>query len=112
MAVTMSDNDDYDSDNWGSETAEFPTWPDGGQQPQKETITHTSGDNAPPDKRELQTEAIVASFTPRAYQLEMLEESLRRNIIVAVSVVLKTKTFHYRGLTSTDGYRQRQDAYC
>jgi hypothetical protein len=31
-------------------------------------------------------ETLDASFSPRSYQLEMLEESLRHNIIVAVGV--------------------------
>ena len=41
----------------------------------------------PKGEEEARVEALVDSFMPRAYQLEMLEESLRRNIVVAVSAV-------------------------
>jgi hypothetical protein len=75
----MSDNDDYDSESSGAELEVRPT---------EETTIDLSGENAGLNgEGELRVKALVASSTPRAYQLEMLEESLRRNIIVAVSVV-------------------------
>lgn len=84
----MSEEDDCNSEDLSS-SAELPPQLDDKQQPHKETTIDLSGDDAAPGKADPQIEALTASFTPRAYQLEMLEESLRRNIIVAVSVAPK-----------------------
>jgi hypothetical protein len=82
----MSDNDYYDSESSGAELA--PQQLDDEVRPTEETTIDLSGENAGLNgEGELRVKALVASSTPRAYQLEMLEESLRRNIIVAVSVV-------------------------
>jgi hypothetical protein len=52
---------------------------------------------------------VVQISQPRAYQLELFEASMRRNVIVTVRMIL-------RGLSPTglpndilDGYRQRED---
>jgi hypothetical protein len=76
MIDTMSDDDG------GLESSSAELAPLDEVRPKEETTIDVSGEDA-----ELRVGALVASSTPRAYQLEMLEESLRRNIIVAVSVV-------------------------
>jgi hypothetical protein len=88
MTDAMSDEDDYDSESLSSSSgAEFAPRLEDEQRRHKETTIDLSGDDAAPGKSEPQIEALTASFSPRAYQLEMLEESLRRNVIVAVSAV-------------------------
>jgi hypothetical protein len=84
MTDAMSSDDGCDSDsNGGAELA--PQLDDKVQLHHEMTIDLSGEDKASNGKEESQIEALVASSTPRAYQLEMLEESLRRNIIVAVS---------------------------
>jgi len=64
-------------------------------------MSDTSGDSRSPNQ--------YGQYPARSYQLEMLEESLRTNIIVAVL----TASYYAFCLmvTKTDGYRERQDAY-
>ena len=45
-------------------------------------------------------------FKPRSYQLEMLEESMRRNIIVAVQL---SSSLNLKRLTHPDGNWVRKD---
>lgn len=49
-------------------------------------------------------------MTARAYQLEMLEESLKQNTIVAVCSVPNTTATWHADLGRADGHRERQDA--
>lgn len=46
-------------------------------------MAELSGENVA-DRKATGVSDIQSTFNPRAYQLEMLEESMRRNIIVAV----------------------------
>lgn len=87
MTNAMIDDDNCDSGSRSSTIEELPPQLDKEQLPYSETTIDLSGDDAALGNKEPQIEALIASFTPRAYQLEMLEESLRRNIIVAVSAV-------------------------
>ena len=45
-------------------------------------------------------------FKPRSYQLEMLEESMQRNIIVAVRL---SSSLNLQRLTHSDGHWVRKD---
>jgi len=76
----MSDNDDCDSESSGAELV--PQQLDDDVRTTEETTIDLSRENAGLNGEGVK--ALVASSTSRAYQLEMLEESLRRNIIVAV----------------------------
>jgi hypothetical protein len=49
----------------------------------------------------------LEQLRPRAYQLEMLEASLKENIIVAVSVPTDSKTL--RSDTTADGHWKREN---
>lgn len=84
--TTMSDDDDYDSESGGAELTPHHVHDE--VRPNEEMTIDLSGEDAVHNgKGEPRVEALAASSSPRAYQLEMLEESLRRNIIVAVSFV-------------------------
>jgi hypothetical protein len=98
MTDAMSSDDDCDSDSTGG--AELaPQLDDKVQSHHEMTIDLSGEDKASNGKEESQIEALVASSTPRAYQLEMLEESLRRNIIVAVSCLVQNVYMYYLDLT-------------
>jgi hypothetical protein len=85
MTSAMRDDNDCDSESSGAELG--PHQPDYEVRPEEVTV-NLSGENAvSKGEGEPLVEALAASSTPRAYQLEMLEESLRHNIIVVVSVV-------------------------
>lgn len=45
------------------------------------------------------------TYRPRGYQLEMLEESLRQNIIVAVSLLHNPSSGNLLTWNDTDGHR-------
>ena len=97
-------HEDSDSER-GSTLSE--NWVD--DQPRPEDITVEINDDIheePEPQASLET-----LFSPRAYQLEMLEESLRRNIIVAVKFFRVTKESARRSNTPTDGYGQRENAH-
>lgn len=48
---------------------------------------------------------------PRSYQQEMLEEAMKQNVIVAVSVSVNCSYNKPRTNSSQDGYRERQDPH-
>jgi hypothetical protein len=88
--VEMTDvDDDCDSQSKSSGAELSPQQLNDEVRQQEETTIDLSRDGVSRDDEELHVEALVASSTPRAYQLEMLEESLQHNIIVAVSVSLQ-----------------------
>ena len=95
---------EYDDSESGSASSECGS----DNQPHNEDITIEINGDVHMDSGP--QHALEATFSPRSYQLEMLEESLRRNIIVAVrlsAAVTYTRLFN----TSADGYWQRQNAY-
>lgn len=54
----------------------------------------------------------AAAYQPRNYQLEMLEASMKENIIVAVrSLIPYLKHQNGNDNNPLDGYRERQNAY-
>ena len=61
----------------------------------------TSPDQEPPT---------AVTMTARAYQLEMLEESLKKNIIVAVCWSFSYRTQAISLIPFSDGHREREDA--
>jgi hypothetical protein len=83
MTDAMSDDDMYESESSG--VAMAPQLDDDIQAQHETTIDLSGEDKASSGGGRPQLEALGPTSTPRAYQLEMLEESLRRNIIVAVS---------------------------
>lgn len=70
----------HEDDDSESGSTSSVSWSD--DQPRHEEITIEINGDVHMDSEPQQ--ALKALFNPRSYQLEMLEESLRRNIIVAV----------------------------
>lgn len=62
---------------------------------------YPTGNEAPPEE-------VEAVMKTRNYQVEMFEESLKRNIIVAVS---STPIFIYSSNATIDGYRIRKNTH-
>ncbi len=100
ITMTGATSDDDTCNSESSSLGELAPQPDDAVRTHHETTIDLSRDD---DLRnsvgEPQLEALVASSTPRAYQLEMLEESLRRNIIVAVRRLLRDVDSFYLSLT-------------
>ena len=62
-------------------------------------------DNATASKGDL------APMDPRGYQLEMLAESMSKNIIIAVGNLYPLPYFQSQTLHTADGHRKRQNTY-
>lgn len=87
MTDAMSDDGTCDSESIGR--AELAPQIGDDLHPHHETTIDLSGeDKVPGREEEPQLAALAMSSSPRSYQIEMLEESLRRNIIVAVSCLV------------------------
>lgn len=96
-------HEDDDSESGSTSSA---SWSD--DQPRHEDITIEINDDENMDSEPQQ--ALEAMFNPRPYQIEMLEESMRRNIIVAVRF---SAAAYYAGWSNTvaDGYGHRQNTH-
>jgi hypothetical protein len=78
--------------------------------PEIDHVSPSISDDSPRSTTPEQESPTVVTMTARAYQLEMLEESLKRNIIVAVCFVIDVLAMDFLIFYQTDGYRKWQDS--
>ena len=82
ITIIESDNIIHDGESGSESGSESPATPID-PHPVEETVIE-SNEALPEEQNTLG--AVAPSFNPRTYQVEMCEESLKRNIIVAVSL--------------------------